>query len=356
MTSTPHDSFFTYTFRHPARARQLLRAALPPDLVAAIDWDSLELLPATFVDEGLRTQFADLLFAARCGGERVLIYVLIEHKSGEEPRVVFQILRYVIRIWEQHARDYPREPLPPILPLVVHHGDKPWSSPTSLRDLLGTDGVPPMAMDLLLCLQPDFRIAVLDLAGVAEDDLRRMVDDTLAKLAVLCLQWLHGADGAAILERLLRWCDLFDELRADHDRGQDVGAVCSYVTMVTEMDPFEILDIWKYHRGRPLMEVIHHFGKPIQESYRRGWDEGERRGRIAGREVGLQDGLEQGIEQGIQQGILEGKRTLLHQLLRGRFGELPEDLAQRLTEASTRDLDRWLQGLLTARSAGELLT
>lgn len=42
----PHDRFFAFTFGQKEHAVGLLRAALPQALVALLDWDSLERLPA----------------------------------------------------------------------------------------------------------------------------------------------------------------------------------------------------------------------------------------------------------------------------------------------------------------------
>ena len=49
----PHDRLFRFVFGEPEQAGELLRAALPPEVCAAIDWASLKarldaaLLPAT---------------------------------------------------------------------------------------------------------------------------------------------------------------------------------------------------------------------------------------------------------------------------------------------------------------------
>lgn len=52
----------------------------------------------------------------------------------------------------------------------------------------------------------------------------------------------------------------------------------------------------------------------------------EKRGIEQGIEQGIERGIEEGIEQGIERGIEQGKRNLLLQLLRKKFGEVPEDL------------------------------
>ncbi|MGE0143695.1 MAG: Rpn family recombination-promoting nuclease/putative transposase [Planctomycetota bacterium] len=80
----PHDDPLPDDLR-AARARAgAARRLLSMELVAAIDWNSLELLPGTFLDEREHTQHVDLLFSVTIAGTRVLGYVLLEHKFGPD--------------------------------------------------------------------------------------------------------------------------------------------------------------------------------------------------------------------------------------------------------------------------------
>jgi predicted transposase YdaD len=66
----PHDLFARFTFGHPERAAAELRAVLPPEVVARVDWSSLRREPASVVDPELRESQSDLLFSARLHGGR----------------------------------------------------------------------------------------------------------------------------------------------------------------------------------------------------------------------------------------------------------------------------------------------
>jgi predicted transposase/invertase (TIGR01784 family) len=137
---TPHNHLFHYALSHPQAARDLIQTHLPSDLVAAMDLDSLKLQKDTFIDEELRECYSDLLYwvqladhdGKRCQGQ---VYLLLEHKSHSDPMTCFQLLRYIVRIWEQRLRS--GQPLCPVFPLVVYHGQEAWSSPLSLEDLVG---------------------------------------------------------------------------------------------------------------------------------------------------------------------------------------------------------------------------
>ena len=60
------------------------------------------------------------------------------------------------------------------------------------------------------------------------------------------------------------------------------------------------------------------------------------------------EGFKLGIEKGIEKGIDQGKAALLLKQLRLRFGELPADVATRVSQASTAELETWAERVLTA--------
>ena len=109
--SHPHDALFRAAFTAPDQAAELLCAFLPQALVDAIDWQALEHVPASFVDGELRDHHADLLFRTVADGRRVLVYLLLEHKSADDRWTALQLLRYVVRIWERCRREVPGEGL-----------------------------------------------------------------------------------------------------------------------------------------------------------------------------------------------------------------------------------------------------
>jgi predicted transposase/invertase (TIGR01784 family) len=121
--SNPHDRFFKETFSQPEIAADFLANHLPAPVAAVLDLDpaALELVRGSFVDRALRPHFSDLLYRVRLqDGQPVFVYLLFEHKSFADPWVAFQLLRYMVRIWEQSRRRDPQAPLVPIIPIVVY--------------------------------------------------------------------------------------------------------------------------------------------------------------------------------------------------------------------------------------------
>lgn len=60
-------------------------------------------------------------------------------------------------------------------------------------------------------------------------------------------------------------------------------------------------------------------------------------------------------QQGRKEGEQKGERKILVKLLRLRFGELSEAAVARIRAAKPRQIERWAERVLTARSLDEVL-
>lgn len=68
----------------PNVAREFLMMHLPGNLLNKIDFNTLEVLPETFVDEALRRSQVDALFKVQCDENDLLIYILVEQQSKSD--------------------------------------------------------------------------------------------------------------------------------------------------------------------------------------------------------------------------------------------------------------------------------
>lgn len=123
--SNPHDRFFKELFSRQEAARDFLQHYLPADITPLLDLTTLEINKDSFIDPDLQEHFSDLLYKVvlHDGGE-TYIYILFEHKSYPEPLIAWQLLRYMVRIWEQSSKQ--QQTLLPVVPLVMYHGQKQW--------------------------------------------------------------------------------------------------------------------------------------------------------------------------------------------------------------------------------------
>lgn len=73
------------------------------------------------------------------------------------------------------------------------------------------------------------------------------------------------------------------------------------------------------------------------------------------REEGIQRGMQQGVQQGMQQGVHQGEALVLERLLRLKFGALPDEVRQRIEQASEQTLLEWSERVLTAGCLNQVL-
>lgn len=134
--SRPHDNFFWNVFPSPMVVKDLLRNFLPGPLVAQMDVDRLKHLDGKFVDENLRGHFVDMLLSVPMAGVDALVYVLLQHKSYPDRWTALQMLRYMMRIWQEWHSQHPKaKVLPAIIPVVLYHGRKGWKRLRHLHPL-----------------------------------------------------------------------------------------------------------------------------------------------------------------------------------------------------------------------------
>ena len=167
----PHDLLFRATFSDPANARGLLKGLLPKSLKARIRWETLRVLPCSFIDPSLAATESDLVFRFLMGDRECYLFILLEHQSTEDPFMACRLAGYILRLWDQHRREHPgSRRLPPVFPLVLYQGAAPWKSGTRLRALIDLKPGDPnerWQLDLEFRLMELFRTGYGELQGTA---------------------------------------------------------------------------------------------------------------------------------------------------------------------------------------------
>ncbi len=161
LASQPHDAFARRMLSDPANAAAFFQGHLPSDIVAAADWSTLELQPASFVRQNLQQSHTDLLYTVKIAGREVMLYLLLEHQTSVDPLMPLRLLCYVVEVLRHHVETHGLPlPLPPVLPFVLHQGPERWTVSTQFRDLFA---LPDDLEELLHPYLPTFEHGLLDL-------------------------------------------------------------------------------------------------------------------------------------------------------------------------------------------------
>ena len=322
-----HDALFRFVFGDPATLGELLRAQLPTQVAAAIDWASLRPVDGAFVDEVLQERRTDLLFEVRLQGGPAMLHVLCDHKSSPEHFTALQLTRYAVRILDRWLASNPEaHHLPPVLTVVVHHGDRSWSAPRNLDQLYDLDAT---GGSLGAFLRPTLlhnSFVLIDVATMDEATIDAMRLSAVGALTLRFLQFLRRSDPAQAADWIVRWQWLVGELLQEA-RGRAVIVALFSWFLSGAKDSHETL--------RTVMNRIDEENRPMRSALDLLLDMGHERG--------LKQGLEQGLEQGLD--LLRG---LLAAQLRARFGEPEGHVLAQLAEADGPTLHAIGERLATA--------
>ncbi|RLB44832.1 MAG: hypothetical protein DRJ42_31155 [Deltaproteobacteria bacterium] len=219
-----HDTLFKRVFSVPRHAAGLIRAILPPAIVARMNLNKLELVPASFVDPELRHHHADLAFRVPINGKIAFIYFVVEHQSEPDALMAFRLLTYVQRFWAAILRDdSTRKTLPIIIPIVVHHGRSGWTEARALHELIeGLDEMPE-----LRAVVPNFEMLIDDLVRVDDAALLARPLDALPKVALWMLRDARTVD--ALFESLHVWAKELGLLLAPGRDPKDIASLMRYL-------------------------------------------------------------------------------------------------------------------------------
>lgn len=279
----PHDRFFKQLMADPATARDFVQNYLPADVVAQLDLGTLELTKESFVDPALQSHYTDLLFNVKLrSGDDGLIYLLFEHKSYADRLVAFQLLRYLVRVWEHVLRQYDR--LVPIAPVVMYHGQWPWQVEPGFRWLV-------RASEPFQPYVPEFAYHLCDLSQFSDDEIR---GEVTLRATLLVIKYIMHEDFRPHLAEAL---SLLRDLARQRTGLEYLETLLRYVSVsASRITPDELREVvdQSFQQGDDMMPTI------AEQWVEQGLKEG--------REQGLREGLQQSLQQGLQQGLLQGRR------------------------------------------------
>lgn len=319
--SNPHDAFARHILGRTVNAASELRAVLPEHIVQRANWNTLRLLPGSYVSPQLRSRYSDLPFSVELDGDDAIIYVLIEHQSSSDHLMPLRLMEYMVNIWTRYVDAYPKtRTLPIVVPVVIHASPRghQWAAPTELSQLFAAS-VP--LLDSLGDVVPRMRFILDDMASV---DLAELQKRPLTPAVRVMLFLQRHASGRTDLG--ITMMPLVPDLSAmaeSPDGDRDLQAVVTYIMTVGETDPSDFDPLIERLEPR-AKEVIVTTGEMLRA-------EGEAKGEA------------------------KGEANLLIRLLGRKFGELSESTIRQVRAASPGELHRWADQILTASTIEDTL-
>ena len=324
--SNPHDRFAKQILSEPERASDFLNNYLTPQVAASLDLSRLKLAKDSFVDSNLKEYFTDLLYHVRLKRRHdALVYVLIEHKSAPDEWVAFQVLRYMVKIWEPIAKKRAGK-LPPIVPLVLYHGKSKWNVARNFGALIDREKA-----ESLTEYVPEFQCQVCDLSQFGVDQLR---GDLRLRVALLAMKNVFRPGQR---ERIIELLKTAESLPAEDGDGLEY-----------------LITVLRYY----LAAAKGLRGDDFREAVRRVLPRQEEQIMSTAAEDWIREGEKKGIKEGIKKGIRKGQADLTLLLLERRIGRVSPSARQRILSlppeklqdlgvalldfSTSKDLSAWL--------------
>jgi len=300
LLKSPHDNFFKQVFSKKENAIVFFKSFLPAQVTNAIDFDSLKLENASFVTKNLKSYFSDLTYSAEFLNEKGYIYLLFEHKSYKDELVSFQLLKYVIKLYDNYLKQNKgAKKLPVVIPILFYHGEKNLNIDNRFSYLFDS---PP---DFLLKYIPDFEYVLVDVTKKSEEELKKI---KAISLPLLFLKNIFNKDAAKfgkLLEELYR----FYNVEKNRD---DIIFYLSYIIYgARNIAPEELGKILEQKGG----DIMPSLAKKI-------YDEG--------RMEGINEGMQKGMQRGMQRGKIDALKEALIDMVEIKFTKITKNILNKI--------------------------
>ncbi|MCP4200479.1 MAG: Rpn family recombination-promoting nuclease/putative transposase [bacterium] len=317
---TPHDGSYRRLFSHAIMVKDLIRRYVAPSWVGRLDFSTLEMVPAHYVSDELEQRESDVVWRLRYrpNGEWFYVYILIEFQSSVAHFMAIRVLSYVMLLFEDLIRKKrltSSGKLPPVVPIVLYNGTRPWTAPLQVADLI--ELLPGFEKHL-----PRFEYLVIDEGHLPREELEPLDGPVTG---VFQLEQSSG------LEEIRRIIDILIDVLDDpelRELRRDMTTWIRRVILQARLPGTYIPELQDLQEAKIMLEER-------AATWPRKWKA-------------------EGFQKGRASGLLEGRRQALIEQSEEKFGVLEPRYAASIAKASEDQLRRWFKKILTATTPDDL--
>ncbi|MBF0173705.1 MAG: Rpn family recombination-promoting nuclease/putative transposase [Magnetococcales bacterium] len=326
-----HDGLYHQLYAHPPMMADLLRQFVDESWVAGLDLAHMEPVKAKFHVPGLPKRESDVIWRIPLhSGSELYLLVLLEFQSESNRWMILRVVVYMCLLWLQllHEKNIPATgPLPPLFPVVLHNGDKPWLTPVCMKELIDLPEASP-----LWRYQPEGQFFLIDEGRFSKEDLEKR--DSLSSLVFQVEQCINPEELPTLAKAIIAWLDRHPEFA---DLRQVLAAMLlnAMTTLGGEdsspatKDPINLLEV-------PTMLQTR------MEAWKEAWKESWK---------------SQKHQEWYMEGQQEEAIRTLQRLLHRKFGPArPADFGEKLKAATLEEIETWTDRILDAQSLNDVFT
>jgi len=170
-----HDTGYKELFSYPEMVQALIEGFLPKYISGLLDFSTLTPHSGNYITPLLDEVIEDVVWSAQMEyeGQRYELYLhlLIEFQSTVDSSMPLRMLHYSAEFYRTLTKNgkVPKGgPYPPVLPLVLYNGSRPWRTPTNMLDQI--QSIP----SCLRPYQPTLEYILIDESRYSDADLQRV--------------------------------------------------------------------------------------------------------------------------------------------------------------------------------------
>jgi len=302
-----HDASYRRLFEHSQLLRDLLACVLDADWLARLDWSGLQPVNIHYVSDQLHERAGDGAWRIPYQAENandLYVLLMLENQSRPQRIMPLRTATYAGLLYQSLLRQkLIRLPLPPILPIVLYSGRRPWRAPLDMAAL-----IEPRVPDLA-----DYQLRMRYLL-VDEGALLRAGGLPDRNLAALLFRLEHS-DSIEKLQEILHTLQQVLQGPGFEELDRSFTAYVRHIVL-SRAQPREAL---------PPVTNLQEIAMLISEKpgiWARQWE---------------------------QEGIQKGEAALLERQLIRKFGAISDDMAKRIRSATAAQLETWSLNILDAQ-------
>lgn len=278
--SNPHDKFFKESFSRKEIARSFIKEYIPEPIRKQLNFNTLTILKDSFIDKELSEHFSDILYRIKLSGKSSYIYLLFEHKSYIDPWTGFQLLRNMLKIWEQYLKQR-KSPgkLPVILPIVIYQGKQKWEFKGSISHLFEN-------IENTKDYIPEFKSEVFEISHIPDE----MIKGEILLRVHFLIQKYSGTP--EIFEKLHEILILLLSLSDNRKKTEYLETLLRYLAATIDVDQMDNLKT-------ELEKTIESGGKQMPTIAEKWFQDGKAEGKNEGKTEGKIEDANKMIELGM---------------------------------------------------------
>lgn len=304
-----HDRSYKFLFSNPELVRDLIIGFIPDAWLHSLNYSTLEKVPGHYVSEDFQQREDDIVWRVKVGGEWLYLYLLLEFQSSVDKYMALRIMVYVGLLYQDLLKRnevLTDGRLPPVLPIVLYNGDQRWTAASDIAELI------PTVPGLVEQFKPKLKYLLIAENAYSDAEL-----STINNLVAAVFRLEHAANPESISQLINSLNDWLAD-RADLRR---MFALWLRATLMR-----------KANYGIVLPEL-----DDLQEI-----------------KIMLSQRLEEWALSYKAECEIKGERLALQRLLSRRFGAMPTEVTERISNAAQPEIELWLDRVLDAKQLADI--